>query len=105
MIARIWRGYAADGPAAERYGAHFRNTVVPELRGLPGNRGAHLLRRDSGGEIELVALTRWESMEAIRAFTGDDPERAVVEREARAALSRFDEHVTHYEVVVAADRA
>jgi hypothetical protein len=40
-------------------------------------------------------------MEAIRAFPGDQPELAVVEPEARAALMRFDATVTHYEVLAA----
>jgi|SRR5689334_108936 heme-degrading monooxygenase HmoA len=104
MIARVWHGYAADRSAAERYVAHFRSNVVPELESLPGYRGAQLATRDTGAEIEFLALTRWESMEAVRAFAGDCPERAVVEPEARAALSRFDEHVTHYEIVVDAGR-
>jgi len=39
-------------------------------------------------------------MDAIRAFAGDTPERAVVEPEARAVLREFDETVTHYEVAL-----
>jgi heme-degrading monooxygenase HmoA len=52
-------------------------------------------------EIEFLVLTLWESMEAIRAFAGDQPELAVVEPEARAALVRFDSTVVHYEVLAA----
>jgi hypothetical protein len=52
-------------------------------------------------EIEFLVLTLWESMEAIRAFAGDQPELAVVEPEARAALVRFDSTVAHYEVLAA----
>jgi hypothetical protein len=37
-------------------------------------------------------------MEAVRKFAGDDPDVAVVTREARAILTRFDEQVAHYEV-------
>jgi hypothetical protein len=48
-------------------------------------------------------LTAWESMEAVRGFAGDDPERAVVEPEARAVLSDFDESVRHYELVLPRD--
>jgi hypothetical protein len=54
-------------------------------------------------EIEFLVLTVWESMDSIRAFAGDNPERAVVEPEARAALVRFDDTVHHYEVLVAPD--
>lgn len=41
----------------------------------------------------------WESMDAIRRFAGDEPERAVVEPEARAVLKTYDDFVSHYEVV------
>jgi len=44
-------------------------------------------------------------MDAVRAFAGDEPELAVVESEARAALVRFDSTVTHYEVMATPDRA
>jgi hypothetical protein len=39
-------------------------------------------------------------MEAIRAFAGDTPEVAVVAPEARAVLSEFDAHVTHFDMVL-----
>jgi hypothetical protein len=38
-------------------------------------------------------------MENVKKFAGSKPEVAVVEPEAQAALSVFDESVTHYEVV------
>jgi hypothetical protein len=37
-------------------------------------------------------------MDAVRRFAGRPPERAVVEPEARAVLSDFDDLVRHYEV-------
>jgi hypothetical protein len=38
------------------------------------------------------------SLEAVRAFAGEDYEIAVVPPKARALLSRFDAHSQHYEV-------
>jgi hypothetical protein len=38
-------------------------------------------------------------MASVRAFAGPNPERAVVEPEARAALIRYDAVVEHYEVL------
>ena len=103
MIIRVWRGWA--NPAQnEAYPAHFRRAVLPELRATEGFLGATLMRQDRAGEIEFVVMTRWASLEAIRAFAGDALERAVVEPGAVAALERFDETVQHYEVVEAAER-
>jgi len=98
MIAREWRAWAVP-PNDARYERHFREAVLPHLREIPGCVGAHLLRREAGDEIELVAITYYESLTAIRAFAGDDLERAVVEPEARAVLSRFDERCRHYEII------
>jgi heme-degrading monooxygenase HmoA len=85
---------------ADAYARHLGETVFPQLTSLPGHRGAQLLRRESDGGFEFLVLTAWESMKAVRGFAGDDPERAVVEPEARAVLSDFDESVRHYELVL-----
>lgn len=98
MIIRAWRGRAAkDNPAG--YPAHFRQSVMPELRHIAGFLGASLLRTDLADAIEFLVLTRWQSLDAIRAFAGDDLGHAVVEPDAVAALVDYDRTVTHYEVV------
>jgi heme-degrading monooxygenase HmoA len=98
MIIREWRG-RANPSRAEDYPMHFREKVVPELRHLPGFAGAGLSRRQLDGTLEFLVLTRWQSMDAIWAFAGDDVEKAVVEPGAVAALIDFDASVRHYEVV------
>lgn len=98
MIIREWRGRAPRSRIAE-YPTHFKTKVVPELRDVPGFLGATLSKREDGERVEFVVLTRWKSMEAVRAFAGADPERAVVEPGAIAALSDYDRTVRHYEVL------
>jgi heme-degrading monooxygenase HmoA len=102
MIVRSWRGYARL-EARDVYPRHLLEEVRPALERLEGFRGLYLLQRSTGGEVEYRVLTLWASMEAIGAFAGATPERAVVEPEARAALTRCDEHVEHYEVLAAPD--
>ena len=82
MIVRAWRGYGAASEG-EAYPRHLLQSVRPKLEQLPGFQGLYLLRRQGMEEIEFLVLTLWESMEAIRAFAGDQPELAVVEPEAR----------------------
>ena len=36
MIARLWRGHAADTAKADAYVRHFTGTVTTELEGLSG---------------------------------------------------------------------
>jgi heme-degrading monooxygenase HmoA len=98
MVVRSWRGYGAFAEL-EAYPRHLLQTVRPKLEQLPGFRGLHLLRRHHPDEVEFLVLTLWDSMEAVRAFAGDQPELAVVEPEAQAALVRYDARVSHYEVV------
>src|ERR1700721_1871634 len=101
MIARIWHGTAPPSTAAA-YDRHFTTTVAPHLKGLAGHRGAYLLRREVGGQVEFVAVTLWDSIEAIAGFAGGDPTAAIVEPEGRAALSTYDDVARHYEVAFAA---
>jgi heme-degrading monooxygenase HmoA len=98
MIVRIWRGQATI-ENADAYYRHVTGTVFPALAGIRGHRGAYLLRRETDGRVEFLALTLWESMEAVRQFAGEDIENAVVEPEARAVLAEFDTFARHYEVV------
>ena len=70
---------------------HFTESVVPELKAIQGHRGAWLLQRDYAGETEFLALTLWVSLDPIRTFACDKIDTAIVEPEARAVLSGFDE--------------
>ena len=98
MVVRTWRGYGALADA-QAYPRHLLQSVSPKLEQLAGFRGLYLLRRRDFEEVEFLVLTLWDSMEAVHAFAGEQPEQAVVEPEARAALVRFDKTVQHYEVL------
>jgi heme-degrading monooxygenase HmoA len=101
MIARIWTGTTPVG-AADDYVAHLRTNVLPELERLAGHLGAYVLRRASGGAVAFTVVTLWQSVDAVRAFAGDDVEAAVVPPEAQALLSSFDDRAVHWEVALAA---
>jgi heme-degrading monooxygenase HmoA/uncharacterized protein YciI len=103
MILRMWRARATVEKSGE-YVEHATKKVFPALSAIDGHRGAYLLRRAVDGAIELVVLTLWESMEAVRKFAGVKAEKAVVEPEARTVLTAFDESVIHFEVVHRTDR-
>ena len=98
MILRMWKARSTAGGAAD-YIRHVTTKVFPKIRAIEGYKGEYLLRRDVKDSVELVVLTLWDSIEAIRQFAGPEPNKAVVEPEARAVLTSFDEYVTHFEVV------
>jgi len=103
MIARIWRGWA-NASNADDYYRHFTSNVAPHLKNIMGHQGAYLLRHESKGEVEFVAVSFWETMETIKAFAGPNPDAAVVEPDARAALKAFDDFARHYEVAYSSTR-
>ncbi len=101
MMVRWW-SCRAPLEKAEGYVSFFREKIVPQLREIDGHCGASVLQRPLEGEVEILVLTRWDSMDAIRAFAGEDPTRAVVEDEAKVFLNEFDSRVKHFEVVLEA---
>ena len=100
MIARTWRG-AVRAEDAEPYAAYIRATGIAEYAATPGNLGAYLLYRIDGDRAEVLTISFWESLDAIRGFAGDDIERAVFYPEDDRYLVDRDDTANHY--VVAAD--
>ena len=99
MISRIWHGWTAPAQA-DAYEELLKEEIFVGIksREIPGFRGIQLLRRDSGREVEFVTIMRFDSLDAVRSFAGEDYEAAVVPPKARALLSRFDARSQHYEV-------
>lgn len=99
MIVRTWNARAR----AENVGGyiqHFDELLKPALSKLEGFVSASILLRmnDGTGDVHIVVMTRWESLDAIRAFAGEQIEVAVVEPAAAAVLESYDRHVEHFTV-------
>ncbi len=102
MIARLWSAQAtrAQAPA---YADHLRTHVLPTLSKVDGYAGAMLLERDISDAVEIIVITWWRSLDAIKGFAGTDLEGAVVAEEAASLLTHFANRVRHYEVTVKDD--
>jgi heme-degrading monooxygenase HmoA len=97
MIARIWSG-AVRSEDGDTYADYIGETGLAGYAATPGNRGAWMLRRDVGERTEFVTFTLWDSLDAIRAFAGDDVETAVYYPEDDRYLVERDVKVKHYDV-------
>ena len=99
-VCRLWRGWTTP-ENADAYERIVRGEVIPgiEARRIPGFRHIDLMKRELGGEIEFQTLMWFDSLDAIRAFMGDNYDVSHVPAAARAVLSRFDERAAHYEVI------
>jgi heme-degrading monooxygenase HmoA len=98
MIARYWRG-AVRPEDAKAYIAYIAGTGMKEYTQTPGNRGAWMLRRDVGDLSEIVTFSLWESIDAIKAFAGEDYETAVFYPDDDRFLVERDLTCTHWQVV------
>lgn len=105
MIAREWKCLC---PTRHRQGflEHLARTGVREARETPGYRGHQVLERmeqtcpaGRSGCVEIGLTTFWDDWEAVRAFAGDDPHRAVLYPGDEKYEIVPDKHVRHYEVL------
>jgi heme-degrading monooxygenase HmoA len=99
MISRIWHGWTTPANA-DAYEALLKSEIFTGIqnRQIAGYRGIQLLRRSLDTEVEFVTIMWFDSLDAVRAFAGEEYEIAVVPSKARALLSRFDARSQHYEV-------
>jgi heme-degrading monooxygenase HmoA len=98
VIARIWRGWTAREDA-EAYARYMAEIAAPDSLGTPGNRGFSVLHRPDGDREEFLTISLWESLDVIRAFAGDDIDRAVFYPEDERYLVERELTVSHFEYV------
>jgi heme-degrading monooxygenase HmoA len=97
MIARIWRGITLKDKADD-YLAYLHETGLRDYAKTHGNRGVTILRRNQGEHCEIMLISLWESMDAVRAFAGENPDRSVYYPEDEQFLLQMEPLVRHYDV-------
>lgn len=102
MISRIWHGYTTHENAPV-YQSTLLEQVIPDIEAMdiPGLHGVEVFRRELPDEVEFITIMRFDSLDDVKAFVGEDYEVAHVPAEARAVLTRFDARSAHYDVVKA----
>jgi heme-degrading monooxygenase HmoA len=100
MVGRIWHGYTTL-ENADAYFEVLTTEVIPGIAdmNLPGYHSIQVLRRKLADEVEFITIMWFDSLENIKAFTGEDYEIAHVPTKAREVLKRFDPRSQHYDVV------
>ncbi|HEY0387598.1 MAG TPA: antibiotic biosynthesis monooxygenase [Gaiellales bacterium] len=97
MIARTWTGEVRTEDA-DAYEAYLNETGFAGYLSTPGNHGVAMLRRELGETTEFVMFTLWQSLDAVKAFAGEDPDIAVYYPEDDRFLVRRDANAVHYSV-------
>lgn len=98
MITRIWRGKTRT-ETAEGYEDFLKRTAYPDYGGVDGNQGWLLLRRDLAEGVEFMFVSFWESMDAVRRYTGSEEERPKYYPEDQAALLELPEKAELFSVI------
>jgi hypothetical protein len=91
VIARVWRG-ATRAADAEAYAAYVE-------RCLEGER-ALVLQRMEGDRAEIETIIFFDSLDDVRAFAGEDIERARFYPEDDRYLIERELDVRHFDVPV-----
>lgn len=100
MVGRIWHGYTTVDKADTYYNI-LTAKVIPGIAAMKieGYQSIQVLRRPLKDEVEFITIMWFDSLEKIKAFTGEDYETSHVPAEARAVLKRFDDRSQHYELM------
>lgn len=104
MIARTWHGKVPT-EKADAYYQYLLDTGVAAYRSTRGNRGVQVLRRTEGEATHFLLFTLWDSLDSIRAFAGDDVEKALYYPEDDDFLLELEPRATHYEVLASVGSA
>jgi heme-degrading monooxygenase HmoA len=96
-LLREWRAEIRRATSAD-YVEYVRRTGIAEYRRTPGNLGAVVAVRDiDDTRSEIVTLSWWTSLDAIRAFAGEPPDRARYFPEDSQYLLTRPDSVRHYQ--------
>ncbi len=99
MIARIWHGWTKPENADE-YERLLEYEIIPEIaaKNMRGYRSIEVLRRPLADEVEFITIMRFDSLDLVRQFVGEDYEIAHVPEAAQQVLERWDKRSQHYEI-------
>lgn len=96
-IMREWRGVIRRSQRDE-YVEYIRQTGLDDYRATAGNLGAAIAVRDLDDErTEVITLSWWTSVDAIRAFAGADIDLARYYPKDDEYLLERPRTVQHYE--------
>ncbi|PWU01521.1 MAG: antibiotic biosynthesis monooxygenase [Bacteroidetes bacterium] len=96
MISRIWHGKTKTYHA-EIYRHYVMETGIPGYLSTPGNLGAQIWQRQVGDITHIWTISWWKDYESIRAFAGEDFEKAKYYEEDKKYLLEFEPEVMHAE--------
>ena len=99
MITRTWHGKTHIKDAGT-YLQFLLTEGTKEYRETPGNLSIRVWQRKEKDVCHFWTITEWKDLESIKAFAGEDYEKAVYYPFDQGMLLEFEERVKHYEAFV-----
>jgi heme-degrading monooxygenase HmoA len=98
MYAREWK---ARCPHTKKDGfiEYLYKTGIKDTSSTPGFKGAQIFSRTLDGKSEITLISYWESLESIKAFSGEEISVAKLYPEDSKYNLEPDNFVNHYEVL------
>jgi uncharacterized damage-inducible protein DinB/heme-degrading monooxygenase HmoA len=96
MITRIWHGKTKP-ENEELYLKFLLQEGTDEYRQTEGNLSAKVWRKRDESSCHFWTVTEWDNLDSVKAFAGDDFEKAKYYPADDGMLVEFEEHVNHYE--------
>ncbi len=97
MIARVWHG-RTNPEKAEAYFEYTKTNHLPAYKSVPGNLGVFILRRTEDRIAHFLVVSLWESMDAVRSFSGPDDMHPHYMKGDRDFLTECEPVVYHYDM-------
>lgn len=99
MITRTWHGKTSIQDA-DRYLKFLLTEGTREYKETPGNISIRVWRRKESDVCHFWTVTEWTDVGSIKAFAGEEYEKAKYYAFDQGILLEFEEHVLHYESFV-----
>ena len=99
MITRIWHG-TTRAVDADKYLNFLLEAGVRDYTTTPGNQEVRVWRSIKGDIAHFWTVSTWDDRDSIKAFAGEDIEKAKYYPEDDDFLLEFEPNVEHYETFV-----
>ena len=97
MIVRLWHGRTKTSEADE-YAEFMKKRAAPDYASIDGLKKLYFLRRNDGEAVHFLLVTLWDSMESVKQFAGEHPEKAKYYPEDDSFLLEKEKTSALYEV-------
>jgi heme-degrading monooxygenase HmoA len=99
VITRIWHG-RTKAEYADEYLQFLIDTGVADYKSVDGNLSVEIWRRIEGDVCHFWTVTKWDNIESIKKFAGEDYEKAKYYADDSKYLLEFERAVEHRETFV-----